>query len=146
VRRDALIAEVRRMGAEVFSAAAGESAYLVDDPDDPSRKLIRQVLGAVNEYERAMIALRLRSGRKQKATAGGYAYGAPPFGQQARSKELVDDESEQATLARMAELHAAGRSLRDICATLDEEGHRPRRGDRWHPTTVSRALARRENR
>jgi hypothetical protein len=33
------------------TAAAGEAAYLVDDPDDPSRKLIRQVPGAVNEYE-----------------------------------------------------------------------------------------------
>jgi hypothetical protein len=41
------------MGRQVFSAARGEAAYLVpDDVEDPSRKLIRQVLGAVAENER----------------------------------------------------------------------------------------------
>ena len=48
------------MGAEVFSTSDAEQGYLQDDPSDPSRKLIRQVLGAVAEYERAMIRLRLR--------------------------------------------------------------------------------------
>jgi DNA invertase Pin-like site-specific DNA recombinase len=67
---------VRRLGGGAFSTSAAESGYLVDDPDDPSRKLIRQILGAVSEYERAMIPLRLRSGRHRKAKHGGFAYGA----------------------------------------------------------------------
>jgi DNA invertase Pin-like site-specific DNA recombinase len=58
VLEEQLLAEAWRMGAVVFSTSAGESAYLEDDPLDPSRRLIRQVLGAVNEYERAMIGLR----------------------------------------------------------------------------------------
>ncbi|SNQ47063.1 Site-specific DNA recombinase [Frankia canadensis] len=142
VVQEQLIAEIRRMGADIHSAVAGEAAYLVDDPDDPSRKLIRQILGAVNEYERAMIALRLRSGRKQKAAAGGYAYGAPAFGVRAEGKQLTADEREQAALTRMVELAEEGASLRTIADTLTAEGHRPKRGDRWHPTTVNRALVR----
>lgn len=63
VLQEQLLAEVRRLGGVVLSASESESAFLVDDPDDPSRKLIRQVLGAVSEYERSMIALCLRSGR-----------------------------------------------------------------------------------
>ncbi|WP_250283157.1 recombinase family protein [Frankia sp. CiP1_Cm_nod2] len=142
VVQEQLIAEIWRMGADVFSTAQGEAGYLKDDPDDPSRKLIRQVLGAVNEYERAMIALRLRSGRTLKASRGGYAYGSPAYGQRARGRELVPDEREQAALARMTELAAAGASLRVIADTLTVEGHQPKRGGRWHPQTVSRALGR----
>ena len=59
------------------STSTAEAGYLGDDPDDPSRTLIRQVLGAVSQYERSMIALRLRSGRRRKAQHGGYAFGAP---------------------------------------------------------------------
>ncbi len=142
VLQEQLLAEVRRLGGEVFSTSAAEAGFLKDDPDDPSRKLIRQILGAVSEYERSMIALRLRSGRYRKAQQGRYAFGAPPYGYKAERGELVADESAQAVLVRVGELHRSGASLRDIAATLTTEGHRPPRGDRWHPNTVSRLVAR----
>ena len=46
--QETILAEVRRIGGEVFSTSPAEASYLTDDPDDPSRKLIRQVLGAVS--------------------------------------------------------------------------------------------------
>ena len=141
--QETLLAEVRRLGGEVFSTSAAEAGYLTDDPDDPSRKLIRQVLGAVAEYERSMIALRLRSGRKRKAKDGGYAYGAPPFGFRVQDGELVPDPGEQETLGRARELQRGGASIRAIAATLTSEGRRTKRGGtRWHPTTVARVLGR----
>lgn len=140
--QETLLAEVKRLGGEVFSTSAAEASYLTDDPDDPSRKLIRQVLGAVAEYERSMIALRLRSGRKRKAKDGGYAYGAPPFGFRVEDGELVPDEGEQATLLRARVLQKNGASVREIATTLNEEGRRTKRGARWHPTTVARVLGR----
>src|SRR5205807_9208055 len=108
VLQEQLLADVRRMGAEVHSTSAGEAGYLADDPDDPSRALIRQILGAVSQYERAMIRLRMRSGRQRKAARGGYAGGRPPYGWRAEGRELVADADEQATLARIRELRAAG--------------------------------------
>jgi DNA invertase Pin-like site-specific DNA recombinase len=36
VLQEQLLAELRNLGAEVFSTAAGEQDYLKDDPDDPS--------------------------------------------------------------------------------------------------------------
>jgi len=145
--QETLLGELRRMGAEVFSTSPSEAAYLTDDPDDPSRALIRQVLGAVAQYERAMIALRLRSGRRRKAERGGYAYGSPPFGWEAKDGELIEHPAEQVVLARIRELHGEGRSLREIAATLTAEGHRPRARKakagadinpegRWHPETL----------
>lgn len=142
VIQETLLAEIRRMGGEVFTTSAAEQDYLTDDPDDPSRKLIRQILGAVNEYERSMIKLRLRSGRKIKAAKGGYAYGSPAFGQRVEGRQLVTDEDEAAAVARIRQMHDAGKSLRQIAAELDKEGIRPKRGDRWHPQTVARVVRR----
>src|SRR5215217_6107755 len=84
VMQEQLLAEVWKSG-ELFSTAGGE-ANLHDDPDDPSRRLIRQVLGAVSEYERAMIVLRLKRGRILKGSRGGYAHGRPPYGWKAEGK------------------------------------------------------------
>ncbi len=142
VLQEQVLADIRRMRADVFSTSAAEAGYLTDDPDDPSRKLIRQVLGAVNEYERAMITLRLRSGRRRKAELGGYAYGAPPYGQRVHAGTLVPDDREQASLARMRELRAQGASYREIALALEAEAHQPKRGLRWHPMTIRQILAR----
>lgn len=142
VLQEQLLAEVWRMDGEVYSTASGE-ADLRDDPDDPSRRMIRQILGAVSEYERSMIALRLRRGRTYKAEQGGYAgFGSPPFGYRAEDRELVAADDERDTVARIVELHDAGRSLREVVAVLADEGRRPKRGDRWYPQTVARVIAR----
>ncbi len=142
ILQESLLAEIKKLGGEVFSTADGESTYLSDAPDDPSRRLIRQVLGAVSEYERSMIALRLRSGRRMKARQGGFAYGSPPFGYDASNGSLTEAPEQQAALARAQELHGRGNSLRSIADTLEREGHKSKRGGSWHPTTLSRALRR----
>ncbi|NHC44352.1 recombinase family protein [Motilibacter sp. K478] len=142
ILQEQLLAEVRRLGGRVYSTASGEDAFLADDPSDPSRRLIRQVLGAVSEYERAMIRLRLRAGQRRKAERGGYAGGAPAFGLQARGGELEPREDEQRALQRMRELQCDGASLRAIAAALNAEGLRPKRASVWHPETVRRSLGR----
>jgi DNA invertase Pin-like site-specific DNA recombinase len=140
VLQEQLLAEVRRIGAEVFTSSDAEQGYLADDPDDPSRKLIRQVLGAVSEYQRAMIALRLRSGRRHKLLAGGFAGGTPRYGFAAVDGELVLDPEEQKALDRMREMRDGGFSLRAIADALTIEGYTTKRGGRWHPYTVARLL------
>ncbi len=143
VLQETLLAEIKRHGGELHSTSAAEAGYIGDDPDDPSRTLIRQVLGAVSQYERSMISLRLRSGRRRKAEKGGYAYGAPPLGMKAEDGELVPDDAEQAALRRILLLKADGSSIRMIARTLTSEGYRTKRGGTtWHPTTVARALER----
>ena len=142
VLQESLLAEVRRHGAEVFTTSPSEAAFLADDPDDPSRRLIRQVLGAVAEYERGLIKLRLASGRRRKCERGGYAYGAPPYGYRSEAGVLVPDPIEHPALVRMLDLHKSGGSLNAIIATLDAEGHRPKRGGRWHTSSVWRIIQR----
>jgi DNA invertase Pin-like site-specific DNA recombinase len=136
VLQEQLLAEIRRLGAKVYTTSSAEAGYLADDPDDPSRKLIRQILGAVNEYERGMIKLRLRSGRARKNHNGGYAYGPPPLGFRAEGRQLVADDDEQRVVERIRVLRAEGRSLRQIAEALTEEGFKPKRSTIWHPGSV----------
>ncbi len=92
-RREAGAAAGWRTGAEIVSTAPSE-ANLRDDPDDPTRKLVRRLLGALGEWEREMITLRMRAGRRRKAERGGYAYGSPPYGYRAEDGALVRVECE----------------------------------------------------
>jgi DNA invertase Pin-like site-specific DNA recombinase len=118
ILQETLLAEIAGLGGRVYSTFAGEQEVIEDDPDDPSRRLIR---------------LRLRNGRRRKAERGGYAYGSPPLGWRTEARELVPEAAEQAALARIRELCGEGASVRAIAAALTTEGHRPKRGGGWHP-------------
>lgn len=139
--QEAVLGHVWRHNGTVFAVDTGEVAQ--DDPTDPMRTFVRQVMGAAHQLERGLIAARMRAGRELKAERGGYAgFGSPPFGWRAEGKELVPVPSEVAAIARINELRAAGCSLPAIAGALEAEGHRSKRGGRWHPQTVSRVLQR----
>jgi DNA invertase Pin-like site-specific DNA recombinase len=141
--QEAALSLVWREGCKVFTADAGEVPE--DDPDDPMRTFVRQVMGAANQLEKAMIVKRMRDGRRLKGEQGGYAFGAPPLGKRAEEGELVIDDDEAATAQRIGDLRRAGMSYRQIVAVLDDEGHKTKRGGRWHPRTVSIVAARMES-
>lgn len=138
------------LGATVYTVDLGEIHR--DDPSDPMRTAMRQMVGVFAQLERGMIAARMRSGRQvARSEPGRYAGdGSPPLGYRAERvqrggkerPELVPDAAEQAALDRIRELAAAGRSLREIATTLAAEGHRPKRSDRWHPESLRRIVAR----
>jgi DNA invertase Pin-like site-specific DNA recombinase len=83
-----------------------------------------------------------RMGRRRKHEQGGYAYGAPPLGFTSQGGELVPDDAEQATIRRVRELHAQGRSLRAIADTLDAEGFETKRGRAGIRPTIRRLITR----
>lgn len=139
--QEAVLAQAWKAGAAVWAVDLGE--ILRDDPDDPMRTAMRQMVAVFAELEARMIAARMRAGRRNKASKGGYAgYGSPRLGQRADGRQLVVDEDEQATIARMVELDRQGRSLRQIAETLEREGLHPKRGGKWWPEVVRRTLAR----
>jgi DNA invertase Pin-like site-specific DNA recombinase len=81
------------------------------DTSTPTGKMILTVMAAVAELERAQIHERMQGGRKAKASSGGYAYGAPRFGVQAISGELVADDVEQQVIEVIRRHHKSGKSL-----------------------------------
>lgn len=143
--QEAALAHVWRSGGKVFSVDGGE--VLCDDPEDPMRTAMRQMIGVFGELERSMIAKRMREGRRAKAQAGGFAYGAPPFGFRAEGRELVPDPAEQRVLEEIQSLRAGGSSFQAIADQLNADGIPTKRGtstaaSRWHRASVRRALER----
>src|SRR5262245_26704908 len=139
--QEAILAKVWQLGGRMFTVEGGE--VLPDDPDDPMRTAMRQMVGVLSQLERSMITKRMRDGRAVKRASGGYCGdGSPAFGWQAVDGELVPVEAEQATVARARALRASGLSLRAVADQLHAEGHHAKRGGRWHPRTLGRILAR----
>ncbi len=137
--QETILERIARLGRQVRS---------VTEPDiegnDPTRVLIRQVLGAISQYERALIVARMNAGRVAKAARGGYAYGSPPLGWRTVDRELVVDVDEQAVIRRIGELRGRGMSLRAMATVLEREGLRPKRSQSWHPETLRRVIRRLE--
>jgi DNA invertase Pin-like site-specific DNA recombinase len=86
LHRDMLIQEhvlgdIWRMRPEVqvYSTKPGEAQNCQrDDPGDPSRRMIRQILGSVAEYVRAQTVARMAAGKRRKQDAGGFIGGQVP--------------------------------------------------------------------
>ena len=112
VLQEQLLAEVRRLGGLVLSTSAREADYLVDDPQDPSRRLMRQVLGAVNEYERHMIRLRLSAVVGARPRAVAFGYGSPLFGSRAVGGVLLSPDG----------IDSAGCKSRSCCSPVATPG------------------------
>jgi DNA invertase Pin-like site-specific DNA recombinase len=106
------------------------------------RTAMRQMVGVFGQLERAMIVARLRRGRQVKASLGGHAVGAAPYGFAAEGGELVARSDEQDAIALMIKRRRAGDSFREIAKRLTAQGIQPRRGQEWHPMTVRRVLER----
>ena len=122
IARSALARDSRvGLGGQVFSAFAGEQDVITDDPEDPSRRLIRQVLGAVAQYQRSLIWLRLRNDRRREAERGRQACRSAPPGWRGDEGALVEP-AEATAVDRILELAATGASTRSIATALTAEG------------------------
>ena len=128
---------------------SGRQVISVTEPDvgdDEMRDLVRQVLGAIAQYERAVIVRRMQSGRAEKAAQGGFAYGSPGFGYRAEKRQLVADPDEAKVVAMIVHRAAEGAGVRTIAAELNADGIPTKRGTKWHPETVARVLRRERER
>ena len=128
---------LEKVGARVVSTSEPD----IDGPDE-LRELIRNILGSVAGYERAVIRGRMMAGKAAKVEGGGYGGGRPPFGWRAESRQLVPDEREQQVIALVRKLADEGMSTRQIAARLEDLGHRPKVGERWSSVQVLRILQR----
>jgi DNA invertase Pin-like site-specific DNA recombinase len=137
--QEAVLALVWWYGGRVISRQVNDALAR-----DPARRQLRELASAILQMERGVAASRSQARRRRALARGSHAGGAPPFGYRAESGRLTADRREQAILDRIAELRRTGASLREIGRTLDQEGHRPKRSERWHPESLRRLLVRME--
>lgn len=130
---------VSRSGASVVTADGVSSA------DTPEGALMRTLIDAFAQYERALIAARTSAALQAKRRKG-LRVGQVPFGFRLGhdGASLEADPDEQRVLARVHELRSAGETIDSIAAALNASSV-PARGKRWHATTIRRLLGRERN-
>lgn len=136
VESELLLRTFRDHGIRVIEADGGND-LTSDAGTSPTAVLIRQVLGAISEWEKSGLVAKLRAARNRVRSQRGRCEGPPAYG--ARGEEA-------AGLKRLLEVatDADGRqrSLAEIAATLNAEQVRTRTGRPWARSTVQTLLAR----
>ena len=95
--------------------------------------MIRQIFGALAQWERAMIVMKLRGARQRKKARGERGEGRHAFGEK---------PGEEVTLQRILALHSTGHSTSAIANFLNTAGDATRMGKPWRRGTVAKILRR----
>ena len=128
--QETIIGDLQRRGVRVVSTLEPDLCS-----DDPSRKLVRQVMGAIAEYERAMIVAKLAGARQRIRARKGSCEGRKPYGER---------KGERRTIERILALRATGVAMDTIAGTLNSEGLKPRSGKQWYGSSVRNVLLRQQ--
>ena len=124
--QEATIADLQKHGFTLISVA---------EPDlmatDPTRILMRQLMGAVAQYDKSQIVLKLRGARMRMRAKEGRCEGRKPFGYYEGEAEAVE---------RMKALRAEGIGFDRIAARLNVERVPTRTGRLWHGVVINRIL------
>lgn len=125
--QETIIADLRKQGYDLIS---------VSEPDllqtDPSRVLMRQIFGAIAQYDKAMLVIKLRGSRqRKKSRTGQQCEGRKPYGHLAGERDVIE---------RMKALRATGLGYDRIADQLNEAGIKPRSGAKWHGQVINRIL------
>lgn len=129
--QEMLLAECRKRGIKVFSADQG----LLDqanDSGDPTRTLIRQILGAVSQWEKSVIVMKLKAARDKKRRETGRCGGTLPYGQLPGEDEVLEYMLQTMRVQGMTFAHLAG--------SLNLSGFKTREGKPWNKQRVYHVL------
>ncbi|MEO6835424.1 MAG: recombinase family protein [Candidatus Tumulicola sp.] len=109
------------------------------DTSSAAGRMIVNMLGVIAQWEREAIGERTAEALRHKRQQG-CAYGPIPFGYRRDGDALIRDNREQAALTEAVRMDKAGRSFREIGATLTTLGVMPRRASTWHASCVRAVL------
>lgn len=126
--QESIVADLKKRGFTILSTCEPDLCG-----DDPSRILMRRMIGAFADYERAMIVMRATSAKRRMRERGEWIGGQFKYG---------TNEGESAAIERMKALREAGESLGSIAHTLNAQGFKTRHGKQWHASTVRGILTR----
>ena len=112
--------------------AADSPAGFLDDT--PTATLIRQILGAVSQFEKAMVVSKLKVARDRKRATGVRVEGRIPYG------EAKPDMVALAKKLHRYPLNRRRRSLRDVATALAAAGHVATSGKPYSASAVARML------
>jgi DNA invertase Pin-like site-specific DNA recombinase len=135
--RDLMVQEVgfaMLRGLGVTLIAADSPTSFLDD--GPTSKLVRQILGAVSEFDKAMTVAKLRGARERVRRTAGKCEGRKSYAEREGGYELID-------MARWLRSNVDGRpySLGKVAAELAGYGYVTPSGKTYSASAVASMLA-----
>lgn len=127
-----IIREFQRLKVQVVSASGGLDLTAGTD-QNPTAKLVRQILAAVAEFDRSIIVLKLRAARERQRASGERCEGRKPYGSKPGESGVLD------TILTM---YGGGWSADEIARGLNRNKLATRYGKPWHPSTIAKILSR----
>lgn len=130
--QEAIIADLKKKGFDLISTTEGADLL----SEDPTRKLVRQVLGAIAEYDKTMVVLKLRAARERKRARDGKCEGRKGY-----------SEVSPEILKEIRRLRRKPKGLRrptfeDVAQELNRQGILTMTGKTWTGANVAMALQR----
>ena len=127
--------ELNRKGANLVSLTEKI------DTTTAAGKMLFRMLAVLNEFERDQIAERTKSALSHKK-ANQEAYNHTPFGYQRKGDKFVKDVGESKAIALIQRKREQGASIRDIVEELNSKGIKPKKSNKWNPSSVYYLLKR----
>jgi DNA invertase Pin-like site-specific DNA recombinase len=137
--RDLMVSEVmlahcRKRNIQVFSSDQGNIIDMASDGGDPTRVLIRQIIGALSQWEKTNLVQKLRVGReRKKLKSGGKCEGRKKYG---------DLPGEQTIVDLIVHMRKSEMILKNIAGCLNLEGFKTRFNKKWNVFSVLHILER----
>lgn len=132
-----LLRECRQRGIKVFCADQGELVDMACEDGDPTRTMLRQILGAIAQWDKSVTVKKLRAARQRHRLEGHPCEGRKPYGYHAEEKKVLE---------MVKEFRAKGLSYDKIVWELNSEGIRTREGKAWNKGTLFNVATRRGQR
>lgn len=146
-----VVAKRDRLARDIVIAASGESivgsyggrvvsADGMSQGDGPEAGLMRAMIDAFAQYERALIRSRTKSALAVKKGRGELAGNVPFAKSLDENRGLTANPQEASTMDRVKVLRSDGASVRSIVKTLESEGYASRTGRPYSKGSVENLL------
>ena len=129
--QETIIQDFRESGVEMISVLEG--ADLLDN--DPTRKLVRHVLGAIAEYEKTMLVQKLRVARERHKAKTGKCEGRKSY------RRLLRIPVDMIRNLRRKRKGEKRKTYQEIAEELNKSGVKTLNGQPWNLQTVRHALS-----
>jgi len=129
--QETILEDLKQQGIEVVSACDGD---LLED--DSTRKLVRQVLGAMAEYDKTMTVLKLKAARERRRAETGKCEGRKSYSE--ANPEII----REIRRLRRKSKNRKPVTFSEIAVCLNEKGHRTLTGGFFTTANVQMLLNR----
>lgn len=125
--QEIMLSECRTRGIKVFACDQGQLIDQATDDCDATRVLIRQVLGAVSQWQKTELVYKLRAARDRIRERTGRCEGPLPYG---------TTEGERQMLVQIISLRESPMTFARVAEFLNESGCRAYDGRPWNRKMV----------